>query len=217
MSNLKAEIRSELKDYLATLREERLPLEEIETKMLAMMEEFMRTSSSRNPLEEILPILEANPRMDTQNAEKEVGREGMVDCYAPVLEEVLIFELENPKEVEMESDDENIEVVWEDKEPTYGNIPKPSCITAFENTCSLDRFTFDTRVDDSLLQCNNDLYSYDTECFYFRENDSIGFVDNFLNECESFDKNTHAPCKDDSLRIDISITCDYDCFNFLGG
>jgi len=81
-ANLKAEIRSELKDYVAILREEGLPLDEIETKMLAMMEEFMRTSSSRigNPLEENLPILEANPRMDTQNAGKEVGSKRMTDC-----------------------------------------------------------------------------------------------------------------------------------------
>ncbi|MEQ5220410.1 hypothetical protein ABN226_18660, partial [Morganella morganii] len=105
-TNLKAEIRSELKDYLATLREEGLPLEEIETKMLAMIEEFMRTSSLRidYPLVENLPISEANPRIKAQDAGKEVDSEGMVDCYAPVLEEVPIFELENQKKVEIESE-----------------------------------------------------------------------------------------------------------------
>jgi len=58
------------------------------------------------------------------------------------------------------------------------------------------------------------IYILMISCFYFREDDSIGFVDNFINECESLVKNTHAPCKDDSLRINISNTCDYDCFNF---
>jgi len=184
--------------------------------MLAMMEKFMRTSSSRigYPPVENLPILEANPKMDAQNAGKKVGGEGMVDFYAPVLEEVPIFELKNPKEVEMESDDENIEVVWEDKEPTYGNIPKPSCINALEIPCAFDKFTFNTCSDDSLSKCNNDLYSHDTECFYFRGDNSVGFIDKIINECEGFDQDIYTPCKDNSLRIDVSITCDYDCFNF---
>jgi len=46
-TNLRAEINGELKEYLVLLREEGLPLEDIETKMLAMMEEFMKRSSSR--------------------------------------------------------------------------------------------------------------------------------------------------------------------------
>lgn len=46
-ANLKAEIKSELKEYLVTLREEGLPLEEIETKMLSMTEELMKTNSLR--------------------------------------------------------------------------------------------------------------------------------------------------------------------------
>jgi len=143
-----------------------------------------------------------------------VSVEEKVDCYATVLEEVPIFELENQKEVEMEGEDDDIEVVWEDEEPTCGNILKPSCINILENPCALVETTFDTRVDDSLSKCNNDLYSCDTNCFYFRLDDSIGFVDNFTNECENLDKDNHVPYKDDSLCIDISTTYDYDCFNF---
>ncbi|MEQ5248954.1 hypothetical protein, partial [Escherichia coli] len=147
-------------------------MEEIETKMLAMMEEFMRTSSSRidYPLVENLPISEVSPRMDAQNAGKEVGSEGMVDCYAPVLEEVPIFELEDQKEEEMESEDEDIEVVWEDEEPKCGKIPNLSYANILENPCALFENTLDTCVDDS--PCINISITCDYDSFKFRENDS---------------------------------------------
>jgi len=63
-TNLRAEIKTELKDYLATLQEG-LPLEEVETKMLSMIEELIKTSSLRSshPIVDDIPILEANPRI----------------------------------------------------------------------------------------------------------------------------------------------------------
>lgn len=74
------------------------------------------------PIVDDILILEAHPtivhEIEKQNASKEESVEEKVDCYAPMLEEVPIFELENQKEVEMESEDEDIEVVWEDEEPT---------------------------------------------------------------------------------------------------
>ncbi|MEQ5220389.1 hypothetical protein ABN226_18525, partial [Morganella morganii] len=127
-AKLKAEIKSELKDYLATLREEGLPLEEVETKMLSMMEELMKMNESRanSTIIDDIPTLEAHPRIvqevEKENASGEESFEEKVDCYARVLEEVPIFELENQKEVEMESEDEDIEVVLEDEESTCGNI-----------------------------------------------------------------------------------------------
>jgi len=97
-SKLKAEIKSELKDYLATLWEEGLPLEEVETKMLSMMEELMKMNESRanSTIIDDIPTLEAHPRIvqeveKEQNSSKEVDVKEDVDCYAPVLEEVPIF------------------------------------------------------------------------------------------------------------------------------
>ncbi|MEQ5213097.1 hypothetical protein ABN235_19295, partial [Morganella morganii] len=71
-AKLKAEIKSELKDYLATLREEGLPLEEVETKMLSMMEELMKMNESRanSTIIDDIPTLEAHPRI-VQEVEKE--------------------------------------------------------------------------------------------------------------------------------------------------
>ncbi|MEQ5265856.1 hypothetical protein, partial [Escherichia coli] len=182
-SKLKAEIKSELKDYLATLREEGLPLEEVETKMLSMMEELMKTSSLQvnYPIVDDLSTLEAIPRgvhevEKEQNSREEVSVEEIVECDTPVLEEVPIFELENQKEVEMESEDDDIELVWEDEEPKYSKIPNLSCANFLENPCALIENTFDTCVDDSPLNCNSDLYAYDTTRFYFQKDDSIGFV-----------------------------------------
>jgi len=133
-AKLKVEIKSELKDYLVTLREEGLPLEEVETKMLSKMEELMKMNESRanSTIVDDIPTLEAHLRIvqevdKEQDASKEVDVEENVDCYAPVLEEVPIFELENQKEEEMESEDEDLEVVWEDEEPKCGKLPSPSC------------------------------------------------------------------------------------------
>jgi len=157
MAKLKAKIKSELKDCLATLREEGLPLEEVETKMLSMMEELMKMNESRanSTIIDGIPTLEAHPRIvqeveNAQNARGEESFEGVEDCYAPVLEEVPIFELENQKEVEMESEDEDIETVWEDEEPTCGKIPNLSYANILENPCALFENTLDTCVDDSL-------------------------------------------------------------------
>jgi len=134
---VKAEIKGELKDYLATLQEEGLPLEEVETKMLAMMEELMKMNESRanSTIIDDIPTLEANPRIvqedEKENARGEESFGEIEDCYAPVLEEVPIFELEDQKEIEMECEDDDIELVWEDEEPTCGKIPNLSCPNIF--------------------------------------------------------------------------------------
>jgi len=108
------------------------------------------------PITDNHPILEVNPRVEDK-VEKENAREGVsveeiVEYYAPVLEEVPIFELENQKEVDMESEDEDIEIVWGDEEPTCGNILDPSCVNVLENSFALVENTLDTCVDDSPLK-----------------------------------------------------------------
>lgn len=199
-AKLKAEIKSELKDYLATLREEGLPLEEVETKMLSMMEELMKMNEPRanSAIIDDIPTLEAHPRIvqgvdKDQDASKEVDVEENVGCYAPVLEEVPIFELENQKEVEMESEDEDIEVVWEDEEPKCGKIPNPSCANLLENPCAHFENTLDTCVDDSLST------TCDYDCFKFWEDDSVG----------NFDVLTY------NYKDSLLFKYEYDCFNFL--
>jgi len=199
-AKLKAEIKSELKDYLATLREEGLPLEEVETKMLSMMEDLMKMNDPRanSTVMDDIPTLEAHPRIvqeveKAQNARGEESFEGVEDCYAPVLEEVPIFELENQKEVEMESEDEDIEVVWEEEEPKYGKIPNLLCANILENPCALFE---NTLVDDSLRLNTSVICDYD--CFKFREDDSMENFDMFINDYK------------DSLLFKY----EYDCFNF---
>ncbi|MEQ5154407.1 hypothetical protein ABN254_21555, partial [Providencia rettgeri] len=155
-----AEIKSELKDYLATLREEGLSLEEVETKMLSMMEELMKMNESRanSTIIDDIPTLEAHPRIvqevkNEQNAKEEESFEGIEDCYTPVPEKVPISELEDQKEIEMESEDEDTKILCKDEESIGGNILDPSRIIILENSCAqlFIENTFDTCVEDSPL------------------------------------------------------------------
>jgi len=76
--NLRNEIRSEIKNNLATLREEGLPLDEIEAKMLSMSEELMKRMlpQANNPFVDDHPTLETNPqsndKMDRMVNDEEV-------------------------------------------------------------------------------------------------------------------------------------------------
>jgi len=180
-AKLKVEIKSELKEYLVTHRKEGLPLEEVEMKMLSMIEELMKMNESRanSTIIDGTPTLEAHPRIvqevkNKQNAKEEESFEGGEDCYAPVLEEVPIIELENQKEVEMESEDDDIKLVWEDEDPKCGKMLNPSRINILENPIALFENTLDTCVDDSL--CTNTFITYDYDCFKFREDDSMDFI-----------------------------------------
>ncbi|MEQ5167092.1 hypothetical protein ABN262_23475, partial [Citrobacter youngae] len=123
--------------------------------------------------------------------------EEKVDCYAPVLEEVPIFELQNQNEVEMESEDEDVEVVWEEEEPSYGKIPNLSCANLLENPCAHVENTLDTYLDDSL--CINISITRDYDCFKFREDDSM----------ENFDILTY------DYKDSLLFKYEYECFNFV--
>jgi len=71
-------------------------LEEVETKMLSMMEELVKTSSLRvnYPIVDDLPTLETNPRVvhedeKEQNDKEEVSAEEIVECYTPVIRSII--------------------------------------------------------------------------------------------------------------------------------
>lgn len=168
---LRDEIRSEMKKNLITLREEGLPLDEIEAKMLSMSEELMKR---------MLPM--DNPTMETNQQESDkidkaiddekVSVEEQEELDAPVLQEVSTLELNTQQWGEIESeDDDHIEIVREDEKPTQGKTVTPTLIKSSYNVCE----------DDSLILHYN-FEDCDKDSFCSWESDSLQFCDDLGSE-----------------------------------
>jgi len=208
--NLRAEIRSEMNKHLVTLREEGLPLNEIETKMLSMTEELMKKMIPwvNDPFKDDLPTMETNPMINDEMERRidyeKVSEEESVEFDTPVLQEVSTLELNTQQWEEIESeDDDHIEIVWEEEKPTQGNILNFSYTSILENTFTptLIENTYDICEDDSFMIYNDNLDECDKASFCSWECDSLNFCDNDLG---SEDNRSYYSCESEFSECDNS-------------
>jgi len=196
--NLRNEIRSEMKKNLVALREEGLPLDEIETKMLSMSEELMRKMLPMvaNPVTNDHPTMETNRRendkMGKMINDEEVSVKGCTELETPILQEVSTLELNTQQWGEIESEDEdNIEIVWEEENPVQGKTLTPTLIENSYDVCEDDSFTI---YNDNLDKC-------DKVSFCSWECDSLQFCDDLGSED---DINSFYSCESEFCEFDDS-------------